>query len=241
LAEDYLKETKQNIDIAWYQNISANTLYELKNGIVDIALVYEPEEAEKAIKEGWASNRTLIFNDHFLIVGPNTNPSHLNKSDTAPHAFAKIAKTANALPANSSVKLFLSRDDGSGTNMKERTLWTLLELLPWEENSPWYIKLHDFPKNALITADKLSVYTLTDRGTWLSNRKKLKHYVIYIEGGDVLRNPCFALLNQHPNKLALDFLHYLQSDRAQTLIKNFGKKDHDGEALFTSAKQLDFK
>jgi ABC-type tungstate transport system permease subunit len=89
LSEDYIKSKNLNIRIAWVQTISRLTLENLKEGTIDISLSYESESELQAIQEGWASNRTLIFNDHFLIVGPKNNPAGILPNDTASTAFRK--------------------------------------------------------------------------------------------------------------------------------------------------------
>ena len=130
--------------------------------------------------------------------------------------------------------MFLSRDDHSGTNIKEQKLWAMSGRAPWEGDSPWYYKYHVFPKEALLKADEMTLYTITDKGTWLNNKNAIKNSVIYVQGGAELLNPCFALLTKKPTKRALDFLNYLKSKRAQALLETFGK-DRLGEALFTPA------
>ncbi|APJ03814.1 substrate-binding domain-containing protein [Silvanigrella aquatica] len=240
LAEDYLS---QNIDkkfaIAWYQNISLNSLNLLKGKKVDIALVYEPIDAHKSVKEGLTSHYTLIFYDHFLIVGPKKNKANINRSDSPSAAFAKIAKYGEQ---QNSKKLFLSRNDFSGTNIKERLIWTLIQKAPFEEdNSHWYFKYSTFPMEALLKADKEEMYTITDWGTWLNAAKKMKNTEIFIRGGDDLLNPCVALLQNNPSKEALDFLSYLKSDRAQKIIANHGKEKFESQSFFTSAHQPEFE
>lgn len=237
LAEGYLQESGVKYAIAWYQDISPNTLKQLKNGVIDIALVYEKEQGNQAMKEGWATNYTPIFNDHFLIVGPKKNEAKLNRKDFVTDAFTKIAE----LGKGSAVPTFLSRDDNSGTNVKEQSIWNSIKMQPWQDKSVWYVKSHVFPQAALLQAEKESLYTLTDWGTWLSNKDKLRNLKIYVRGGEMLVNPCFALLGSDPSKEALDFLKYLKSPGAQFVVSEFGKNQYEGFALFTPAAQVDFQ
>ena len=237
LAEDYIQQTHAKFAIAWYQDISPNTLKQLQLGTIDIALVYEKAQGEKAQKDGWATHYTPIFNDHFILVGPKTNPAYITQEDTPTTAFQKISHLENT----TSHTLFLSRDDQSGTNIKEQKLWLQINQQPWVSKNTWYYKYHAFPKDALIESDKKSLYTITDRGTWLSNEKALQTLQVYTQSGEELLNPCFALLGTAPSKNTLDFLTYLKSERAQTLITNFGKDKFNGHALFTKASQAEFK
>ncbi|MBU6338401.1 MAG: substrate-binding domain-containing protein [Rickettsiales bacterium] len=236
LAEDFLKIKDANYSIAWYQDISPNTLKQLQNGTIDIALVYEKEQGYKAVNEGYATNWTPIFNDHFLIVGPKSNPAGLSARDLAQEAFEKIA----AAGEKNLEAIFLSRDDNSGTNVKEQSIWNLVGISPWKSEKSWYVKSHVFPKDALLQADKEELYVLTDFGTWLSNSKELRNLKIYVRGGETLVNPCFALTGIKPNKETMDFLNYLKSDRGQYMISTFGKDKFGGFALFTPAVQMDF-
>lgn len=230
LSEDFLKEGDKKYGIAWYQDISPNTLKQLKQNVIDMALVYEKHDGEKALNEGWATSYTVIFNDHFIIVGPKKNPAKLKNKDLAAEAFTKIAETKSN---------FLSRDDNSGTNVKERGIWKEANLEPWKEGNIWYLKHPTFPKDALLQADKNSLYTITDWGTWLSNYTSMKNSVIYVRGGESLLNPCFALLGKSPSDEVLEFLTYLKSERAQEIIENFGEEDF-GSPLYTKAQQMDF-
>ncbi|MBU6140386.1 MAG: substrate-binding domain-containing protein [Proteobacteria bacterium] len=237
LAEDYLEKSDAKYSIAWYQDISTNSLKHLKNGTIDVALVYEKSEGDVAQKEGWATNYAIIFNDHFLIVGPKKNPANLAESDSPTEAFLKISDFGK----KNSGKIFLSRSDESGTNIKEKSIWRSAKLEPWSGNESWYFKYPTFPKTALLYVDQHELYSITDWGTWLSSKGSLKNSKIYLSGGEDLLNPCFALLGKKPRKEALEFLEYLKSPRAQKLIANFGKDKHGGLAFFTEAAQMDFK
>ncbi len=236
LSEDYLQNSNKEYSIAWLQDISIHNLQHLKKGTIDIALVYEKLQGMQAQKAGWASHYTPIFNDHFLIVGPKTNPAKIDEINSPVTAFKKISTLGDKI----STPVFLSRNDNSGTNVKERSIWKLTHLKPWENNFKWYFKYHAFPKDALIYADKNLLYTITDWGTWLSNQQELANSKIYIRGGKGLLNTCFALLQKNPSAEALEFLEYLKSDRAQNIIANFGKDKYNGLALFTPAAQTDF-
>ena len=235
LSEDYLADRHKSFGIAWYQDISPDTLLQLKRNVIDVALVYDPEQAEMAVNEGFASHYTLIFYDHFIIIGPRSNTANLLATDTPEQAFIKIAEKG----IESAQEAFLSRDDHSGTNEKEKSLWLKVGLTPWSGNCLWYAKYHAFPQEALVYADRHFLYTLTDYGTWQSSLSLIKNAELYIKGGDVLLNPCFALLRKNPSELALDFLAYLKSARGQNIIRNFGDDEYK-HPFYTPASQPDF-
>jgi ABC-type tungstate transport system permease subunit len=236
LAEDFLQKTGKNYGIAWYRDITINALKHLKNGTVDIALVYEKSQGDAAQEEGWATNYAVIFNDHFLIVGPKENPVKIDKFDSVTIAFSKISEFGKV----TNQPIFLSRADESGTNSKEKSIWKAIGLEPWNQSSKWYLKDPTFSKEALLYADKEMLYSITNWGTWLPTKNDLENSTIYLRGGKALLNPCFALLGKNPSKDALEFLEYLESPRAQKIIAEFGKEEY-GQPLFTEAAQQDFK
>lgn len=142
LADDYLKYRNVKYKIAWYQDIVPNNLNHLKQGKIDIALIAESAQVNQAIKEGSVTNFAPIFNDHFLIVGPRENLANLSNNDSAEQAFAKIAKLGKKI----SVETFLSRNDDSFSNIKEKQIWNMIGLTPWQSGDRWYVKFMLFQK-----------------------------------------------------------------------------------------------
>lgn len=231
LAEDFIKHAELHIQIGWIQTISRLTLENLKEGIIDISLTYEAEPELKAIDEGYATERTLIFNDHFILVGPKPNPAGIFKSDSVEDAFNKIAMSESR---------FFSRNDHSGTNEKERLIWSALQLQPWDASSDasWYFSEHLFPADSLKKADKEGCYTLTDRGTFLMINESLSNTSVYLQNDIGFINRCHAMLQINPNPYAMLFLEYLKSERAQELISHYTGKARS--PLFTRANQDQF-
>ncbi len=235
LSEDFIRHFDKDFSIAWYQDVSPRTLEQLKNGVIDIALVYERDQAKKAYKEGWATNYKVIFNDHFIIVGPKHNPAAISEHDSAPLAFRKIKSYSDALGEPT----FISRNDDSATNTKEKNIWRIVGYQPWQDIPNWYATRNVFPKEALIYADRNKLYTITDWGTWLSNSMHFENLQVLIMGSELLLNPCFGFLNINPSKETQEFYSYLQSERAQKIIAEFGVA-RLGKPLFTPANQPDF-
>ena len=233
LSEDFIEAEKLNIRIGWIQTISRFTLENLKEGIIDVSFTYEAEPELEAIKEGWASERTLVFNDHFILVGPKNNPAGVLPTDSPPEAFAKIAKNGT----------FLSRNDLSGANQREISFWNSIGLKPNEKDT-WYITQQLFPADSVLKADREGHYTLTDRGTILAAHDKLTNTAVYTQENEQLMNRCHAMLQKNPSIYAKKFLAYLKSTRAQTLISEYAGKNKTPDMiccpLFTPAVQDNF-
>ncbi|MBA2727774.1 MAG: hypothetical protein H0U49_06345 [Parachlamydiaceae bacterium] len=233
LSEDFIVLEGLEIRIAWIQSISRFTLKNLKEKVIDISLTYESIPELQAVQEGWASARSLVFNDHFIIVGPKSNPAGILPSDTPEVAFDKISQKGN----------FFSRDDLSGTNQRERMIWENIGMRPWENKPEWYITETLFPADALRKSDDENLYTITDRGTLLATQSELSNVGVFVQESESLINRCHAMLQNDPSPIAKKFLDYLKSSRAQSLIANYIGKDKSCIQccpLFTPAEEDKF-
>jgi len=191
------------------------------------------------------------FRDHFLLVGPGTsgnNPAGLLDTDDVLDMFNKIVTQGNldaaTPPADRPPTRFLSRYDKSATNIKESELFVTIGQVPWAyAYSTWYHQYPRFPIQALEAASKLSEYTITDRGTWLSSASEVvSSLTIYKAGGDSdpedpLLNPAHVLLgaNADPDNLpyAQSFMQWVVSATGgQHVIETFEK---NGEILYSKA------
>jgi len=96
----------------------------------------------------------------------------------------------------------------------------------------------------LTFADEKQAYTLSDRGTWLSQQSNLPNLGVLVGGASIDANKDPALLNpygvipvnpaKHPGvnfDLATQFAGWITSVEAQQLIADYGK-DRFGQALF---------
>ncbi len=66
---------------------------------------------------------------------------------------------------------FASRGDDSGTHSKELSLWKAAGIEP-DPNSSWYKSLGQGMGETLNYANEAGAYTLTDRGTYLSQSEQ---------------------------------------------------------------------
>lgn len=80
-------------------------------------------------------------------------------------------------------------------------------------------------------------YTLSDRGTYLAMKNKIKLKVLFEKDQLFLFNP-YHIMVVNPAKfpkvkydLAMKYINYITSPQGQDIIRNYGK-DKYGEALF---------
>jgi hypothetical protein len=69
---------------------------------------------------------------------------------------------------------FVSRGDKSGTNAAELQLWKAAGPTPDASKEKWYRDIGGGMGQALNAASAMDAHTLSDRGTWLSFKKRVR-------------------------------------------------------------------
>ncbi len=194
-----------------------------EQGDADVILVHARAKEDKFVAEGYGVNRQDVMYNDFVIIGPEDDPAGIRGMTDAAAAFAKIAETQAT---------FASRGDESGTHSKERAIW---EKAGIEPSGDWYLSLGQGMGATLTFANEKGVYTLTDRGTYLSRKEGLG-LPILVEGDPILFNPYGVIAvnpEKHPHvkyELALKFIEWLTSVDTQERIGQF--RHSSGELLF---------
>ncbi|RSL66639.1 hypothetical protein CEP53_003308 [Fusarium sp. AF-6] len=236
------KDGKTHIQVAWIKSDTYYSIQHLKTGEADVGITYNEAAENISIQQGIAKSPShYAFRDHFMLVGPESNPAGLNETHDILTMFATLHEAAEGGGANSSSVRFLSRYDKSATNIKETLLWAGIGQVPWATSySTWYHQYIAFPIQALTAAILLEEYTITDKGTILSLDPELRTQTrIYKTGGDgagdLLLNPAHALIGTKANNSdeADAFVDWLVSDKGQAVITGF--KTPDGQQLYTRA------
>jgi tungstate transport system substrate-binding protein len=198
-----------------------------RNGDSDIVMVHARGLEDEFMRNGYGINRRdLMFND-FVIVGPESDPAGIQGMDSATEALATIAETEST---------FVSRGDNSGTHTKELNLW---EAAGVEPGGDWYQEIGAGMGEALNNANQQDAYTLSDRGTFISQRSEIDLTILVqgpIEGGpEILANP-YGIMAVNPAvhenanyDLAMAYIGWITSPGAQDAISNY---QMNGEQLF---------
>lgn len=108
LAEEFGR--RADAQMLWVKAGTGQSLKLLQARKVDMAMVHAPAQVDQAVKDGWATGKTLIGSNEFYIVGPKGDPAAIAQASNAADAYRRIA----ALGAR-----FVSRGDNSGTHQKE--------------------------------------------------------------------------------------------------------------------------
>ncbi|WP_223591989.1 substrate-binding domain-containing protein [Neobacillus bataviensis] len=193
-------------------------------GEADVLLVHAPAAEKAVVDAGDAINYKRVMYNDFVLVGPKENPSGVSGNDIQA-AFKKLAETKS---------IFVSRGDDSGTDKKEKGIWTLLNIKPAGD---WYVSTGQGMGQTLQVAAEKKGYVLTDRATWLAQSKNLSDMQIVVEGGKDLMN-IYHVMQVNPEKHdkinskdAKKFVEFMIDPKTQDVIENFGKKEY-GQSLF---------
>ncbi|HEY2421402.1 MAG TPA: substrate-binding domain-containing protein [Neobacillus sp.] len=195
-----------------------------QKGEADVLLVHAPKSEQPLVDSGDAINYKRVMYNDFVLVGPDANPAAVSGEDIKA-AFQKIADAKS---------IFVSRGDDSGTNKKELDVWTGITIQPAGD---WYVKTGQGMGQTLQVAAEKKGYVLTDRATWLAQKKNLAGLKIVVEGGKDLMN-IYHVMQVNPEKHeqinskdAKKFVEFMVDKKTQAVIENFGKKDY-GQSLF---------
>src|SRR5665811_602144 len=156
-------------------------------GDADVILVHARAKEDAFVDEGNGTARSDVMYNDFIIVGPADDPAAINGMPLASDALFAIAATEST---------FASRGDDSGTHTKELSLWKASGAT-LDPNAAWYKSLGQGMGETLNYANEAGAYTLTDRGTFLSQRESLTNLVVLVGGASIDENADPALLNPY--------------------------------------------
>jgi len=217
-------EKKYNISVTPIAVGTGEALRMGERGEVDVVLVHARSAEDKFVEEGFGVNRKDVMHNDFVIIGPEEDPANINDLKKVVDVFKTISE--NEI-------LFASRGDDSGTHKKEKKIW---EEAGVEPKGDWYIEVGQGMANTIMVANEKNAYTLTDRGTYLSQQDNIQ-LVILFEGDNLLLNP-YGIIAVNPDKHpkvnyegAMKFIEFITSKEGQEIIKNFGIEKY-GQPLF---------
>ncbi len=196
-----------------------------RRGDADVLLVHAPSAEEQFVEEGYGINRLLVMHNDFVIVGPDSDPADLRGVSDAVSALRAI---------QTSERTFVSRDDDSGTNKLELSVWEEVGYDPTGDS--WYLKAGQGMGATLQIANQREAYTITDRATYLALLDVLDLEILF-EGDSRLLN-IYHVMQVNPERSsnvqgesAEAFVDFMVSDEAQALIAEFGVEKF-GQPLF---------
>jgi tungstate transport system substrate-binding protein len=221
-------EKDTGIRLKWTATGTGKALKLGENCDVDVLMVHAPAAEKEFVQNGFGRDRHEIMYNDFVIIGP--------EKDSAGVKGKSITETLRTLKARRIE--FVSRGDNSGTHKKELSLWKAADL-PVPEKQGWYIQTGQGMLSTINVAAERGGYTMTDRGTYIKYESTLggnPPLKILVQGDTVLLNQYSAMAVDPahcPNvkyDLAMRFIQWITSAKAQSLIKEFKLL---GKPLFT--------
>ena len=193
-------------------------------GDADVILVHAPAAERPYVEAGDLVDGRAVMHNDFVITGPGDDPAGIR-------ALTSVNDVMRALATRGA---FVSRGDDSGTHSQELALWAAAGI------DPRSIQRREETGQGmgatLSIADQRRAYTLTDRGTYLSLRRRLKLAILF-QGDASLRN-LYHVYAVNPAKnpriqrdAARTFIDFLVSPPIQQAIADFKRADY-GESLF---------
>lgn len=193
-------------------------------GDVDVILVHSRAAEDQFVEEGYGVDRRDVMYNDFLIIGPAEDPAGIKGEADVVKAFTTIQEKQAP---------FVSRGDNSGTDKKEKGIWSKAGITP---EGDWYIEVGQGMGDTFRMADEKKAYTLIDRATYL-NLKDNYQLEPVVEGSPELLNP-YGVIPVNPEKHphvdfegATAFAEWLTSEKGQKMIGEFGV-DEFGQQLF---------
>jgi len=196
-----------------------------EHGDCDVVLVHDRTAELDFVARGFGIDRHEVMYNDFILVGPRSDPAHVDGMKDIIEALRKIAAARTP---------FVARGDDSGTSKAELRFWTEAGISPKVAGGGWYRDTGSGMGPTLNTAAAMDGYTLSDRGTWL-NFKNRQNLTILVEGDHRLFNQYGVMLvnaAKHPHvkqDLGRRFIAWLISPEGQQTIADY---KINGEPLF---------
>jgi tungstate transport system substrate-binding protein len=195
-----------------------------EKGEADVLLTHAPSAEKKLVDSGAVTNYQLVMHNDFVLVGPAGDPAGI-KGKSSGEAFKAIAAKEAT---------FISRGDDSGTHKKELSIWQGAQITP--AGARWYQESGQGMGATLLMASEKQGYTLTDRATYLAQKKNLALEILS-EGDKSLLN-IYHVMQVCPEKFTevngeggKAFVEFMVAPETQKMIGDFGK-DKFGQSLF---------
>jgi tungstate transport system substrate-binding protein len=203
-----------------------------ERGEADVLLVHAPASEKPLVEKGLIVDYKLVMHNDFVIVGPASDPAKLKGTKRAVDAMKKLS---------SSGALFVSRGDDSGTHKAEKAIWKSAGITPGGKG---YQQSGSGMGQTLLIASEKQGYTLTDRGTYLAQRKNLQLGIVVEGDKDLLNIYHVAAVNQAKfSKVnyegAKAFVDFMVAPETQKLIGEFGKDKYGSPLFFPDAGKSD--
>ena len=197
-----------------------------EGGIGDIDVVALSSQQSLAYASAGNADVTITHEEELLIGFLSETPEAVS-SPVFSSRFVYVASPVLAFPRPTVESIletvdaegipFVSRDDGSGTYLREVAMWEVAGIDPTDES--WYIRTGTGMGDALLVTDQRMGVTLAEVGAFLAASDALS-LVLADDGSDPrLVNPYdVTVVEPSGNEAAVEFFAWLTSEAGRTAI-----------------------
>jgi tungstate transport system substrate-binding protein len=244
-------ESTHNVDLNIVAVGTGIAIQQAENGDADVVLVHAPSIEQTFLEGGYGVNRKIIAYNFFTIVGPADDPAQI-AGKTATEALQNLVSYGqNMADQSGQTQIWVSRGDNSGTNSKEKSLWTAAGYDYIALSSePWFASTGQGMGATLNVANQKNAYTLSDIGTYLKFHAdgSIEIVALITEEQSLLNVYSVMAVNKETVEAnqsihsqinfddAMGFITYLISPSTQQLINDYGL-DTYGQSLFNEVVQ----
>jgi tungstate transport system substrate-binding protein len=143
-----------------------------EHGDCDVVFVHDRPAELAFVARGFGIDRHDVMYNDFILVGPRSDPAHVDSMKDIVEALRKIAAARTP---------FVARGDDSDTSKAELRLWTEASISPKAAEGGWYRDTGSGMGPTLNTAAAMDGYVLYDQGTWL-NFMNRQNFNVLVEG-----------------------------------------------------------
>jgi tungstate transport system substrate-binding protein len=244
-------ESTHNVDLNIVAVGTGIAIQQAENGDADVVLVHAPSVELTFLEGGYGVNRKIIAYNFFTIVGPADDPAQISGKTATEALFNIVAYGQNMPDQSGQTQIWVSRGDNSGTNSKEKSLWTAAGYDYAElSTEPWFASTGQGMGATLNVANQKNAYTLADIGTYLKFHADGSIEIVALITEEQSLLNVYSVMAVSKEKVsanqsihdqinfndAMDFIEYLVSPATQQLVNDFGK-DTYGQSLFHEAVQ----
>jgi len=187
---------------------SGRALRQEAEGKFKVTITHDPV-AERAFVDKYkpAIYRQFMWND-FILVGPDSDPAGVSHAKSAAEAFLRMHKASAK---------FLSRNDESGTHVKELSLWRAAGVA--QRSNPNYLPVGQPMAPLLRSASEVQAYALCDRATFDQLEPSLKLKILF-SGDPVLRNIYGLILMRDADENSKTFANWVLSPAGRRVVES---------------------
>jgi tungstate transport system substrate-binding protein len=240
-------EKKTGIRVKVVAKGTGASLQLARDGNADLVLVHAREHEDRFVAEGYGVMRRDVMYNDFVLIGPAEDPADVRGVQDPAQALRRITEADC---------VFISRGDGSGTHIREQSLWKATKVpldnekvtvvasgtrKSFETVRPcgnWYLSVGQGMGKTIMIATEKRAYTLADRGTYYSfalPSPPKTDLTVLCEGDASLYNPYGVIAvapDRHPHVNFAGVKKYIEWITSLEVQEMIGQYTVQGKVLF---------